>query len=59
MSILEFIVVLIGGSVIAVQLYGAYRFWREDADKPAHQNEKAITTKPVPSPANRPSPAVS
>jgi hypothetical protein len=32
MSILEVIVLLIGGSVIAFLLYGAYRFWTEDAD---------------------------
>lgn len=58
MSFLELIVVLIGGSVIAVQLYAAYRFWQEDreqAAKPANQEKRAKTTKPVPSPANRPS----
>ena len=33
MSILELIVVLIGGSVIAFMLYGAFRFWRRKSRK--------------------------
>ena|GEM_PF-3759173 len=32
MSLLEAIVLLIGGSVIAVLLYGAYQFWSDEED---------------------------
>lgn len=35
MSILELIVVLIGGSVIAFMLYGAFRFWKEEPQEAA------------------------
>ncbi len=53
MSLLELIVVLVGGSVIAFLLYGAYRFWTEDpesATAPASPKKKAKTIRPALSP---------
>ncbi len=47
MSILEVIVLLVGGSVIAFLIYGAYRFWTEDADNamPPRGPRRTRTTK--------------
>ena len=54
MSILELIVVLVGGSVIAFLLYGAYRFWTEDPESAATpaSPKKARTIRPALSPAS-------
>ena len=35
MSLLEVVVLLVGGSVIAVLLYGAYQFWSEEGQNAA------------------------
>ena len=54
MSMLELIVILVGGSVIAFLLYGAYRFWSDEphgAAAPA-VSKKSRTIRPALSPAN-------
>lgn len=45
MSILEIIVLLIGTSVIAVLLYGAYQFWNDPSEDPtSYQATKKART---------------